>query len=303
MRHSDQSSVVRLSRINRARSRATASPQASRRSGTSADHAFVTRLRLLTPLDRSDIEDLRRVCGHGMQFPAKTDVVREGEETDDIHVLLDGWACRYKSLPDGRRQITALLLPGEFCDLENLYLQENDHALATLTECQIAKIKRGELHALAARRPPVDEVLGWLTAVQCAMLTEHSTCLGRRTAREHLAHLLCELQLRLRLIGRAPGCTYRLPLTQDQIGDVLGLTPVHVNRILQELRGDGVIAQHGQQVIINDGDELVARASFSPAYLHLGGPDESAAVMVQDGQVQDGQTLQEPPALESSAKD
>ena len=240
------------------------------------DNPFLTRLRRLTQLNEAERVALEQTCGEPRHARAKADLVREGEQSERLHVLLDGWACRFKLLRDGRRQITALILPGEICDLDSLYVQRSDYAVATLTACTVATIDRKALRDLAAQHPGIAEALGFLIAIDNAMLTERGACLGRRSAREHLAHFLCELLMRLTVVGQARGSGYMLPVTQEEIGDVLGLTAVHVNRVLNGLRNDGIIDQKGQNLVISEWSVLRQIAGFRPDYLHLDHVDGSA---------------------------
>ena len=168
-----------------------------------AENPFVMRLRRLTPLSESDLAVLSSACSPGTDIEGRTDFIIEGKRPDRVRILLDGWACRYKLLPDGRRQITALLLPGDICDLDSLHISKTDTSVATITACRVAAVDLHIFCGLSAERPEIGKMLGWLTAVENAQLTERNACLGRRFAREHLAHLVCELLMRLTLVGQA----------------------------------------------------------------------------------------------------
>lgn len=241
-----------------------------------SDNPFGARLRGLTRLGGTELGVLERACGPARHVRAKAELVREGERPERLHVLLDGWACRVKLLPDGRRQIAGLVLPGEICDLDSLYAPKSDYAVAMLTACTVTTLDCAALRAQAAQHPAIAEALGFLLVVDNAMLTERNASLGRRSAREHLSHLLCELLLRLTLVGRARGNGYTLPITQEDIGDVLGLTSVHVNRVLQRLRNEGLIQQRGHDLVICEWSTLRKIAAFQPAYLHLDNVEGSA---------------------------
>ena len=245
------------------------------------DDPFVTRLRRLTQIGEAELGLVEHLCSAARRVTAKTDLVREGDQLDRLHVVLDGWACRFKLLPDGRRQITSLLLPGDICDLDTLYLATSDYVVGTLTACTIATIDRSALRDLAARHPAIGEALGFLLAVDNAMLTERSACLGRRSAREHLAHFMCELMMRLTLVGRAQSDGFTLLLTQEEIGDALGLTSVHVNRVLQGLGSDGVIERRGHRMVIREWRVLRQIAAFRPGYLHMEDLDGSIFDLAQ----------------------
>lgn len=242
----------------------------------SSVNLFLARLRRLTQLGEQEVVMVERTCGPARQVRAKADIIREGERPEGLHVLLDGWACRFKLLPDGRRQIAGLVLPGDVCDLDSLYAQRSDYGVATLTACTVASIDRAVLRGLAAQHAAISEAIGLLLVIDNGMLTERNASLGRRSAREHLAHFLCELLMRLTLVGRARGNGYTLPITQEDISDVLGLTSVHVNRVLQGLRNEGLIQQRGHNLVICEWNTLREIAAFQTTYLHLDKVEESA---------------------------
>ena len=254
---------------------------ASALSGDGIDDPFLMRLRRLTKLGEGDIAAIERACGAQRKVRAKADLVREGDRPERLHILLDGWACRFKLLLDGRRQITALLLPGDICNLDSLYVSRSDYGVAALTVCTVTTLDLKTLRRLTDKHPPISRALGFLLAVDNAMLTERSACLGRRSAREHLAHFLCETLMRLTLVSRAHGNGYTVPITQEEIGDVLGLTAVHVNRVIQSFRNDGMIERSGHDLIICEWSELRQIAAFRPDYLHLENVDDAAIVFEQ----------------------
>lgn len=225
----------------------------------------------MTDLDDIELGALARLYGDKRRIRAKAELVAQGGYPRRLHVLLDGWACRYRLLADGRRQITHLLVPGDICDIDALHLRTSDFAVVTLTPCDIVTVDGASLRDLARRHPRIGDALGWLGAVENAMLAERNTSLGRRSARERLAHLLCELLVRLTVTGRAKSKEYALPLTQEEIADMLGLTSVHVNRVLQGLRSEEMIEQSNRHLVISDWDALRQEASFRPDYLHLEG--------------------------------
>lgn len=235
------------------------------------DNPFLTRLRLLTDIGDTDLAALERLCANPRQFGGRAELVADGEPQERLHILLDGWACRSRLLADGRRQITTLLLPGDICDLDGLYVRNSDCSVATLTPCSVAAVSRPAIQDLAVRSRDVADALGWLGAVENAMLAERNACLGQRSAEEHLAHFLCELLMRLTVVGRASDFSYTLPLTQEAMADVLGLTSVHINRVLHRLRASELIEQRGNQLEIRDWDSLRRVAGFRPDYLHLEG--------------------------------
>ncbi len=172
-------------------------------------------------------------------------------------------------LPDGSRQITAFLIPGDFCDLHIAILSEMDHSIITLTRARIAHIPSGHVETLAAERPRLAKAFWWATLVDEAVLRAWIVNAGRRDATEAIGHLMCELYVRLSNVGLASDDHFELPLTQEEIGDALGLTPVHVNRVLQRMRADGLISLKAGVLTLHDFRRLQEKSGFNPNYLHL----------------------------------
>ena len=216
--------------------------------------------------------DRRRVADAARErvrhFGAREDIIREGDAPTGVLLMLEGWACRYKYLEDGRRQIVGLLLPGDLCDLNIFLLREMDHSIATLTAAKVSEIGREAFERLLAR-PRVAEALLWDALVTAAIQREWIVNLGQRHALERTAHLLCEVFLRLRVAGRASGTSCEFPVTQAELADATGLSAVHVNRTLQELRSMRLITLAGRTLTIHDMDALMQAALFNPNYLHL----------------------------------
>ena len=217
------------------------------------------------------LEVLQESCRESRCVRAKSDIVLAGSSSAYLHIVLRGWACRTRSLADGRRQITAFLLSGDVCDLDNLHIDPPAETVSALTECTVASIPKARIRELARQDPGFAEGLGWLAALDRVILGARVASLGQRPARERIAHLLCELFTRLRAKGEADGNRCRVPLTQEQFGEALGLTTVHVNRVLQGLRADNVVAREGERLTILDWEGLRAIGCFSPAYLNLPG--------------------------------
>lgn len=230
---------------------------------------FTRKLEQFAPLGDEDRRLLDAVTSRPRRVGARTDLIREGERPDDVHLILDGFACRYKLLPEGQRQIVAYLVPGDFCDLHVFILSEMDHCIGTLSPCTVVDIPREAVLRLT-ERPAIGRALWWATLVDEAIPRERVVDLGRRPAEQRVAHLLCELLLRLRAVGLADGDAYELPVTQTELADGLGLSNVHVNRVLQALRGQGLVTLDGKAVTIPDPDGLMALGGFNPNYVHLG---------------------------------
>ena len=239
-------------------------------------HPLIRRLRRLSKLSPEDEASLLDVIGDPVAVPADRDLKAHGEAPLAVHVIVDGLACRYKILPDGRRQIVAFLVPGDPCDPQVFLLGTMDHGLCTLAPSLVATIAPEEIVRVTAERPAIARAF-WLSAlVDQSVLREWLVNIGRRDAYERIAHLLWELYLRHRAVGLATGSSFDLPLTQQELADSLGLSAVHVNRTLQRLRADGVLASGGGSLTILQPDELQRISAFDPDYLHLGLVEDSA---------------------------
>lgn len=232
---------------------------------------LISRLRLLTDLDERDLALVEQACGATRSVAAGADISPQGDRPRSLHVLVDGWAARYKTLANGRQQFPALFLPGDVCDLDGLLLRSIHSGVRALTPCVVAVIPHAHIMELIDGRPAIRDAFWWMGCVENAMATEWNFGLGRRSAGERLGHLLCELRIRLRTVGLAAEDGYELPLSQVEIADVLGLSPVHVNRVLQGLRTGGVLTVRNRWLRIDDVDALARLSHFDPDYLHLEG--------------------------------
>jgi CRP-like cAMP-binding protein len=231
-------------------------------------NVLTRKLEAFAPLSEADKHLLDDVTAQSRDVKAKIDLIREGETPGDVHLILDGFACRYKITADGKRQIMAFLVPGDFCDLHVFILKQMDHGITTLSPCKVVGIPRERIVELT-ERPAVARALWWATLVDEAILREWLVSMGQREAPERIAHLLCELLMRLRTVGYASGDAYTLPITQAELGDTVGISSVHVNRSLQTLREAGLIAVKSGQVVIPDAERLGEFSGFNPNYLHL----------------------------------
>ncbi|HWL03996.1 MAG TPA: Crp/Fnr family transcriptional regulator [Xanthobacteraceae bacterium] len=221
----------------------------------------------LAPSERTVLEEaLRRF----RQVPARHDIIRDGERPTDSTVLLEGFACRYKLLSGGRRQILAFLIPGDICDLQLLVMDSMDHSVATLTPCRVASFPRKTIDHLCELSPALLRRLWRETVLDAAIHREWIASLGRRSPYERVAHLFCELTHRLQAIGAVREGRFEFPMTQADLGDAVGLSVVHVNRTLQQMRADGLITLRANVLTILDEARLKAAARFSGDFLGAG---------------------------------
>lgn len=234
-----------------------------------APTALVRKLEAIAPLSDAERAAILGLPARYRELPAGQDIVREGDTPVRCCLILEGWACRYKILGEGRRQILSFHIPGDLPDLHGLHLPVMDHSLGTMTEAAVAFIPREALHAVMLRHPRLGGLLWRETLIDGTIFRVWMVGLGRRTAFGRVAHLLCETYLKLEAAGLAGDRRCHLPIKQVELADALGLSTVHVNRILQEMRGRGLIVLHSHTLVIQDWEEMRRSSEFDPAYLHL----------------------------------
>lgn len=233
-------------------------------------NVFARRLQNFTRMSADDMAVLDRVVRTGVRrVQPRRDIISEGDRPRSMYIVLEGWACRYKQLPDGRRQVVAFFLPGNLCDLNMFILREADHSMGAITPMRVAELDRDEFEQLFTSNPRITQALFWDELVTVAVQREWTLNLGQRTAYERIAHLLVEIFLRLESVGMTDGNSCDFPLTQNDIADASGLTSVHVNRMLQELRRAGLIELQSRRLTIPDLKALKQAAMFNENYLHL----------------------------------
>ncbi len=231
---------------------------------------LVRKLEYFTRLSGEDKRVLKRASeGKIRRFGARVDVIREGEAPEHVNLVLSGWACRYKYLEDGRRQIMSYFVPGDTCDLGVFLLRSMDHSIGTLTAVTMAEVSREAVLEMTGNHSRVSNALWWSTLVAEAVQREWVVNIGQRTAFERIGHLLCEIFIRLRCVGLTTDASCEFPITQAELGEATGLSTVHVNRTLQELRGSNLIVLRDKVLTIPDLAALQRASMFSPNYLHL----------------------------------
>lgn len=205
----------------------------------------------------------------GRDFEKGQDLVSTGSRPAYSTMLLDGLAARYKVLEDGGRQFTSLQVPGDFVDLHAFLLKTIDHGIVALSPCRVMFADHSKLRTITERAPHLTRLLWLDTLVDGAIHREWIVAMGRRSKTSHLAHLICELFLRLRVVKRTSGMSFNLPLSQAEMADVLGLSVVHMNRVIGSLKKTKVITWTNHTVTILDWDQLAELAEFDPTYLSM----------------------------------
>lgn len=200
---------------------------------------------------------------------ARIDILASDAEQRSLPIIIDGWACRYRILANGKRQLISLFLPGDMCEPFGILPRFTEHPLGALTDVAFAPAPLRAIQEAVRSSRRIEEAMWWDLLVSSAVEREHIVSLGRRSGAERVGHLLCELQLRLAMVGLVDGIGYDLPMTQPEIGDLVGLSAVHVNRSLQDLRKSGLISFRGRRLVIHDLDRLRDLAFFDPGYLHV----------------------------------
>ena len=231
---------------------------------------LIRKLQGLADLTSADIAALEEISSNACILGPHVDLIRDDTVPEDALVVLEGVACRYKQRLTGQRQILAYLLPGDFCDVEAPDLSRTDHAVGTVSVCLVARIPRRALTALTTRHSNIAQALHLAKLIEEATAREWLMNLGCRSATERMAHLFCELKARLEAVGLVQDDSCPLPLTQSDLGDTLGLSNVHVNRVLQELRHQGLVEFKSKRLKLLKPQDVQDMAEFNPAYLRSG---------------------------------
>lgn len=230
---------------------------------------LILKLEQFTAFSAEDKQSLRELSASKVRsLSAKEDVIREGDKPHDVNLILEGWACRYKILEDGRRAISAFMVPGDLCDVRMFILKQMDHSIGSLTPLIVAQIPSERLLELADSSTRICRALWWNSLVEEAIAREWASNIGQRDVLARLAHLFCEMFFRLQSVGLADHDTISWPLTQSQLGEAVGASTVHVNRSIQELRDRNLVELSGRKLHILNLDGLKDLAMFSASYLH-----------------------------------
>lgn len=233
---------------------------------------LVRKLAKFAPLTQADETLIDRATARVESFAAHSDIVAQDQVPRSMFVVEEGMAMRYRLLGDGRRQILTFLIPGDVCDLHVFLLKEMDHAIGAITDTQVRSLPRNDVMEMNFNNPRIAAAFWWSKLQEEAILRERIVSLGRRNARARVAYLFCELYWRYQAVEMVEDHHFALPLTQAEIADALGLTPVHVNRTLRSLIEEDLIEKHRGEVTLLDIEELKRVAEIDREYLHLDSP-------------------------------
>jgi CRP-like cAMP-binding protein len=231
--------------------------------------ALIRKLGSIAPLALDEKAVLLRLPLRLKTVAARQDIIRQGDTPSESCLIVEGFACRYILTAEGKRQILSFHISGDIPDLQSLHIDVMDHSLATLVSSRLAFIQHDDLRSLMHHHPRLGGLFWRDTLIDAAIFRQWMVGLGRREAYGRIAHVLCELLVRLRAVELVEDHAFTLPVTQAELGDAFGLSTVHVNRVLQDLRGDGLISLHGGSLKVLDWEGLQKAGDFDPTYLHL----------------------------------
>ena len=231
--------------------------------------AHLKKLRVRDDISGEEEEAIRSAMLEVREVPADTPVVRHGRDLHESILLLDGWMARTTAMASGHQQISELQFCGDFVDLHGFTLKRLDHNVMAITDCRYAVFPHDRLRHLLERHPHLTRVYWLMTNIDAAIHREWTVSLGRRPAPSRMAHLFCEIHQRLDIVGLVENDSYEFPLTQQELSECLGLTAVHVNRTLQELRRRDLIEVENRRARILDLARLRSVGEFDPYYLYL----------------------------------
>jgi len=240
----------------------------------SAHNLMIRKLESIVALSDEEKQALQSLPIQLAALKTDQDIVCVGDRPSQCFMLVEGFTCVYKLTSEGKRQIVAFHVPGDMPDLHSLHLEVMDISMATVTPCTLGFIPHEALRRLCEGYPRIAAALWRETLVDASIFREWMTGIGRRESYNRMAHLLCEFWMRLRAVGLTQGHSFTLPVTQVELADAIGASTVHVNRVFQELRTNGLIRTTGAQVNIPDWEKLKEAADFDPLYLHLRQDDE-----------------------------
>jgi len=236
---------------------------------TPQSRPLARKLESVLALSDAEKEAIGSIRGTIKRFSRRQDLVCQGDRPSECCLILDGFAYRYKLTESGKRQIFSFHIPGDIPDLQSLHMDVMNHSPGSLTEVEAMFISHGTVRDLVRRRPRIGDAFWRDTLIDAAVFREWIVNVGRREAYGAMAHLLCEFYTRLRSVGLTNGSACEMPFTQADLADAVGISNVHTNRVLQELRAAGLISLRPRSLTVEDWEGLKEAGEFDPAYLHL----------------------------------
>jgi CRP-like cAMP-binding protein len=234
-----------------------------------SDHPLIRQLLTVCPVSDTMKEVLTQLPMQIITVEEDREIVREGDRSSRCCLVLEGFVISFKITSEGKRQIVTYHLPGDIPDLQSLHLPVLDTSLATITPCTLGFIQHEALHVICESHPEVAKALWRWTLIAASIYREWVTNVGQRRSTARMAHVLCEMLIRMRAVGLAEGYACEMPMTQNELADATGMSTVHVNRTLQDLRRSKLITLKENTLTAIDWDGLQAAGEFDPAYLHI----------------------------------
>jgi CRP-like cAMP-binding protein len=232
-----------------------------------AESCLVRKLARFAPLQLDEVAAISQLEARGRPIAARTELVREGQRGHNAFILQDGWAFSYKLLPDGGRQVINFAVPGDFMGLRSVLLRTSDHDFAAVTDITVVEVSARQMIDMVHKLPRFGAAVLWAASLDEAMIVEHLVNIGRRDALRRTAHFFLELGLRLQLVELASDAGYTCPLNQYLLADALGLTAIHLNRVLRQLRERSLMTLRGGRVVLHDRPGLQALVGYNSSYL------------------------------------
>jgi len=231
------------------------------------ESALLRKLNRFAPLTRAELAGLAELEARCRPVAARTELVHERQAGHRAFILQQGWACCYKLLPDGGRQVIDFRIPGDFMGLRSVLLRTSDHSFAAVTDLVVAEVPARQMLATLQQLPRLGAAILWAASRDEAMVVEHLVNVGRRSALARTAHFFIEIGLRLELVGLGSKAGYACPLNQYLLADALGLTAIHVNRVLRQLRERELMTFRDGEVVFHDLTRLRRLAGHHGGYL------------------------------------
>jgi len=233
---------------------------------------FLKRLLIRSALTADEQKAILSLTGDKQRFAAHADIVNPGDTVDSACLVAKGLIARYDQMLDGHRQITSFYIAGDMCDLHSVVAPKASWSISAISAVTIIRVPHRQLSERCLRYPAIAMAFWRDGTVDASIFAKWVGNLGRKNARARIAHVMCELGMRIEAAGLGTRTSFELPITQERLGEATGLTTVHVNRTLQEIRGEGLLSFRNGQAEIHNWNALAEAAEFDPAFLMLEGP-------------------------------